>query len=57
MARKIPVASWTLKHNPSKDPKFHSLLMFLGQGRVISLVLAAAKRGCDFITLMEDISL
>ena len=48
------MAIWTPRHRPSKEPKFHSELMFLGQGSVIKLVLTAANKGCDFMGLIEE---
>lgn len=54
MARKSPVVSWIPKHRPSREPKFHMELIFLGQGKVIRLMFTAAKSGWVFIGLTEE---
>jgi hypothetical protein len=35
------------KHVPSRDPKFHHALMFVGAGRSISALLAIFISGCE----------
>lgn len=46
MARNNPVAICTIKHKPSKDPKFHQEERLEGAGRSTKAPLAILKRGC-----------
>lgn len=48
MAKKIPVKSWIIKHNPNKDPKFHQLEILDGAGKSISALLIILIKGWNF---------
>lgn len=48
MAKKRPVAIWTIKHSPSNDPKFHRVEILVGAGRSTKAPLAILNNGCDF---------
>lgn len=39
MAKNTPVIIWIIKHNPNKDPKFHSVEILDGVGRSINELL------------------
>ena len=48
MARKIPVIIWIIRHNPSREPKFHHMESLLGEGRSMSDPLIIRNNGCLF---------
>ena len=48
MARKRPVIIWIIKQSPSKDPNFHQMDKFLGEGRSIREPLIILNKGCVF---------
>lgn len=45
MARKIPVISWTVKHRPRIEPKFHQIDRLTGAGRFRRLFLRENRSG------------
>ena len=45
MARNRPVASWTIKQSPSREPKFQKIEMFVGVGKSTKAPFAILKRG------------
>ena len=47
MARNNPVAICAIKHTPSKEPKFHHVLILVGVGRSIKAPLAILIKGWD----------
>jgi hypothetical protein len=46
MAKNSPVAIWITRQIPSRDPKFHHVLMFDGVGRSIKALLIILISGC-----------
>lgn len=48
MAKKIPVTNWVIKQSPSKEPKFHQIEMFEGEGKSTKELLAILIRGWCF---------
>lgn len=48
IARNRPVMIWMPKHKPSKDPKFHQLLIFNGVGRSTKDLLIILINGSFF---------
>ena len=48
MERKRPVRICIIRHNPNRDPNFHHIERFLGDGRSISLLFTIRIRGCLF---------
>jgi len=56
MAKNSPVKICSIKHNPSKDPKFHQIEMFRGVGKYTSELLTTLKIGCVFILFFINFS-
>lgn len=47
IAKNRPVASWTTKQSPNKDPKFHRVEILLGIGMSTKAPLAILNNGWD----------
>lgn len=45
MARKSPVAIWTIRQRESKEPKFHKIEIFAGAGRSTRAPFAILSKG------------
>lgn len=49
MAKKSPVNTWTIKHRPNRDPKFHRDLILEGVGSSTKEPLTIFINGWTFI--------
>jgi len=49
MAKKRPVNTWTIKHSPKRDPKFHRDLILEGVGSSTKEPLTIFINGWTFI--------
>ena len=48
IAKKIPVKIWITKHSPSKEPKFHNILILTGTGKSTAKENPAFIKGLFF---------
>ena len=54
IAKNRPPRIWTIKQTPSKDPKFHMIVIFLGVGKNKIKFWKRVNKGFIFFTLLKN---